>query len=529
MPQAAAGVAPLVFYADLASEMITDPPAPADDSTAYANLPVISQPPSATGESRSGIASAAGASTPRGAASAALLRAPEHVLSTLESDGSRRWLRPRLAKGRYWHRRRWVGYALIALFVTLPHLRYDGRPLLLLDIPARQFILFGHTFLPTDSLLLALAMVGVLLTVVLATTLMGRVWCGWGCPQTVYMEYLFRPIDRLFEGTRGKGGNPKMPLTVPKRILRWAIYLLLSMILAHTFLSYFVGTDRLAQWMRSSPFTHPAAFLVMIGTTALVMFDFLYFREQMCLIACPYGRLQSVMLDRSSLIVGYDARRGEPRRKGKRPASGAGDCVDCHQCVVVCPTGIDIREGLQMECINCTQCIDACDAVMDRVGLPRGLIRYSSQDALEGRPSRLLRPRTVLYPLALLGLIVAFGAVLSTKYGFDAGILRAPGAPFTRTVDGRISNSMRLRLVNRSDQPQTYAVQSLTPEGVDLQVVDVEGLTLQPGETSIVPVLVRFRTSLISGTRGRVEATLQITDSEQRVRTLGYPLLGPRR
>lgn len=467
-----------------------------------------------------------------------LLEAPTHVLSTLEQDGSRRWMQPKLSTGRLWHRRRIVAYVLIAIFVAIPHLRFGGKPLVLLDVPARTFVIFGHTFLPTDTLLLALGMISVFLTIVLATAIGGRLWCGWGCPQTVYMEFLFRPIDRLFEGTVGKGGQPKRQLSFPMRLLRWGIYLVLSMFLAHTFLSYFVGTDRLAQWIQSSPFEHPAAFMLMAGTTIAMMFDFLFFREQLCLIACPYGRFQSVMLDRRSRIVGYDVGRGEPRGKGKRKANDAensnlttdeprlGDCVDCGQCVVVCPTGIDIRDGLQMECINCTQCIDACNAVMDKVGLPQGLIRYTSQDELAGKPGGLLRARTIIYPLLLLTAIGAFLMVLSTKYSFDARILRGGGHPFTRDTDGTIRNNMKLRLVNRSEQAQSYVVEAIEPTGAVVEVVDPDGLKLDVGKTSLVPLSVKFRQSVI-GTNGRVEAKIKVTDEAGAERVLDFHLLGP--
>jgi cytochrome c oxidase accessory protein FixG len=462
-----------------------------------------------------------------------MLDAPEHVLSTLEQDGSRRWLYPKLVTGELWKRRRIVAYGLIALFVTLPHLRIAGKPPILIDVPAREFVFFGQTFLPTDTLLLALGMVAVFLTIVLATAISGRLWCGWACPQTVYMEYLFRPIDRLFEGTVGKGGKPKRQLTTPMRVLRWGVYLVLSMLLAHTFLSYFVGTDRLAQWVRSSPLEHPAAFALMIGTTIAMMFDFLFFREQLCLIACPYGRFQSVMLDRRSRIVGYDERRGEPRHKGKRnpqlsQEERGGDCIDCHQCVVVCPTGIDIRDGLQMECINCTQCIDACDSVMDKIGLPRGLIRYTSQDELDGQPGGLLRARTVLYPLALLGVLVAFGVVLSTKSSFDARVLRFAGQNFSRDADGMLRNNLRLRLVNRSDQPQNYTISARQPSGLELQVIDPSGLQLDVGAETVVPLSVRFRPTVIPGA-GYTEATLLVRDESGNEREVSYKLLGPQR
>ncbi|MGV3483920.1 MAG: cytochrome c oxidase accessory protein CcoG [Planctomycetaceae bacterium] len=460
--------------------------------------------------------------------------APQEVLSTLDRDGSRRWIMPRLATGRFWNRRRWVGYSLIAFFVTLPHLRVAGKPPLLLDIPARQLVVLGHTFLPTDTLLLALAMMGVFLSIMAVTTLAGRVWCGWACPQTVYMEFLFRPIDRVFNGTVGRGGKPGRSLSGVLAVARFAIYVVLAMVLAHTFLSYFVGTDRLAMWIRSSPQQHPLAFVVMIFTTVAILFDFLFFREQLCLIACPYGRFQSVMLDRRSLIVGYDEKRGEPRgrlQKSKpladRAASPKGDCIDCKLCVAVCPTGIDIRNGLQMECINCTQCIDACDSVMDKIGRPRGLIRFSSQETLSGRPASKLRLRLLLYPSLLAIVTATFFGVLWNKSSFDATVLRGAGNPYTSIGVGRIQNSLKLRLVNRTDQPQTYQVEMVSPPDAVLEVMDPQKLVMAPGKSNLIPLSVAFPARL-TGQGGRVIAVLSITDTAGQSRQVSCPLLGPK-
>jgi cytochrome c oxidase accessory protein FixG len=287
------------------------------------------------------------------------------VLPTLNEDGSRRWIRPKPSHGTYATVRRAVAYALMLVFFLIPHVRMGGKPLILLDIPRRQFTLFGTTFLPTDTMLLMLLLASIIIAIFLMTALFGRVWCGWACPQTVYMEFLFRPIERLVEG--GRSGSLALDKQRshfhPRRLLKYAIYVVLAIFLAHTFLAYFVGTEALAQWIRRSPADHPTSFLVMAGTALAIFGDFAYFREQTCLVACPYGRMQSVLLDRQSLIVAYDPTRGEPRMKGKTRPAGAGDCIDCGACVTTCPTGIDIRDGLQMECIHCTQCADACDEI----------------------------------------------------------------------------------------------------------------------------------------------------------------------
>jgi len=457
-----------------------------------------------------------------------LLEPDEHVLSTLESDGRRRWLQPRLSMGQWWKRRRVVAYALMVVFVAIPHLRIFGKPLILLDIARREFTIFGRTFLPNDTLVLALFMLTVFVSIVLVTAVAGRAWCGWVCPQTVYMEFLFRPIDRLFSGTRGKGGKPRGRMNGLRHAARFAVYLALSMFLAHTFLAYFVGTERLSQWIASSPAEHPNAFLVMGATTGLMLFDFLLFREQMCTLACPYGRFQSVMLDRQSLIVGYDHRRGEPRKKGKRSGDDrAGDCVDCHQCVVVCPTGIDIRQGLQMECINCTQCIDACDNVMDRVGTPRGLIRFSSQAALDGKPKKLFRPRTLVYPLILSVVLGGLVFAIGENSGFDARVIRGQGSPFTIVSGGQVSNSIKLRLVNRTDQQQQYFLEIESPQSAILEVIDPESLRLLPGQSVLVPLGIRFPSSLTFG-KGNVTTLMRVTDQSDNQRKLSFRILGPR-
>jgi cytochrome c oxidase accessory protein FixG len=458
---------------------------------------------------------------------AAPARPQGRVLSTLNEDGSRRWLRPKPAPGRFWRARRLVAVVLMAVFFAVPYLRMNGRPLVLLDIPRREFTLFGYTFLPTDTMLLMLLMVSIALGIFLLTALFGRVWCGWACPQTVYMEFLFRPIERWLEG--GRSGSLQLDREkrhlAPRRLLKHAIYLLLALFLAHTFLAYFTGIDKLVQWVQMSPAEHPTAFLIMAGTTALIFADFAWFREQTCIVACPYGRLQSVLLDRKSLIVGYDPNRGEPRMRGvKSRAATAGDCIDCGACVLTCPTGIDIRDGLQMECIHCTQCADACDEIMDQVGTPRGLIRYTSQDELAGAPHRTLRPRVVLYPAVLalsLGLLVYN---LGTMADTDVTLLRGVGAPFTREPNGTVVNQVRIKLTNRARTDRAYQVELAAPAEATL-VIPVNPVPVRAGEVVETSVFVVLEEG--GFTRGERQAIFRLSDGAEFQKDFTYRLLGP--
>lgn len=449
------------------------------------------------------------------------------VLPTMNEDGSRRWIRPRPSFGRWYRRRRAVAYVLMAIYLLIPHLRMNGKPLILLDAPRREFTLFGYTFLPTDTLLFMLFLATVIITIFLLTALFGRVWCGWGCPQTVWMEFLFRPLERLIEG--GAHGSLAIDRSGnrfhPRRLIKFGLYALIALVLGNTFLAYFVGVDQLAVWMTQSPAEHPTAFAVMAVTSALVFADFAYFREQTCTIACPYGRWQSVLLDKSSLIVAYDPNRGEPRQKGlKRRMPNAGDCIDCGNCVTTCPTGIDIRDGLQMECIHCTQCIDACDAVMDKIGKPRGLIRYTSRDALAGQPQHLLRPRTVVYPAVLVLFLGAFVFQLATKAPADVVLLRGVGAPFLVEPDGRVQNQVRIKISNRTAGERAYHIEVRGAEP-GMVVIPVNPLPVARGETETTSLFVLLPAD--SFTDGARAITVVIRDDAGYVGEFPWRLLGP--
>lgn len=458
-----------------------------------------------------------------------LLESEERVLSTLESDGSRRWLHPRLARGRFLSSHRAVAYLLIAIFTGTPYINLGGKPLILLDVVHRRFTLFGFTFLPTDTVLLALFLVGLILLVFLATALAGRIWCGWACPQTVYMEFVFRPIERLFAGRSGVGGKPRENLAGWRTMAKYTTYLLISLYLAHTFLAYFVGVAALRQWVRGSPTEHLAAFLIVAIVTGLMLFNFGFFREQLCIIACPYGRLQSVLLDRSSVIISYDRRRGDPRgamRKTALPvlAERRGDCVDCEMCVSVCPTGIDIRDGLQIECIGCAQCIDACDAVMKKVGRATGLIRYSSQAAMAGEKSPLLRPRVVIYPAILMAIVIALTFLLATKSPADVTILRGLGQPFVVAQDGAVENTLRVKMTNRTDHAMTLSFGVVNHPEIVLSASD-GSVQLGAGQTSLEPVhVIAPPAAFIAGV---LDVTLRISGDDGTKIDRPCRLLGP--
>lgn len=463
--------------------------------------------------------------------------AQEAVLSTLNKDGSRRWMRPKLSEGKYWSRRRVVAYALMALFLALPTLRMNGKPLMLLDVMRREFTFFGTTFYSTDTLLLMLLMLSIFITVFFFTAVLGRVWCGYACPQTVYMEFLYRPIERLFEGNRAEQKRLDEQRFSLRRLGKYATYLVISVFIAHLFLAYFVGWERLLMWVRLSPAAHPAPFAVMAATTGLMMVDFTYFREQLCVVACPYARLQSVLLDKRSLIVAYDAQRGEPRGKLRvlqdaAPAGVAakGDCIDCKACVQTCPTGIDIRNGLQLECIACAQCVDACDSIMDKVGKPRGLVGYRTQEQLETGTTRRFRPRVVIYPLLLTivgGLLVT---LLANRAPVQVTLLRNVGAPFAELPNGDISNQLRVRLRNRSEEARQFRIELVDGDGLEL-VAPENPVHVDGGALVTTGIFVNAPRSHFEG--GEHPIKVRITDVDHPevapTETAPYRLLGPAR
>lgn len=391
-------------------------------------------------------------------------------VGTMDDAGKRKWVFPRKPSGKYTNYRSIVAYFLLAVFFILPFLKINGNPLLLINVIDRQFFIFGQPFFPQDFFILALGAITSIIFIILFTVVFGRIFCGWVCPQTIFLEMIFRKIDYLIEGDR----NKQMKLDrqewnsekIWKRSLKWSIFIIISLIITHWMFMYIVGYQEVFNMIKEGPFNNFTGFLVMIVFTAAFYFTFAWFREQVCTLVCPYGRLQGVLIDKQTINVYYDFKRGENRskwRKGEdRKAEGKGDCIDCNQCVVVCPTGIDIRNGQQLECVNCTACIDACDEVMVKVGLPKGLIRYATEDEIEKEVPFKFTGRMKAYSVVLLLMLGFLGFLLSNRGTMEAKFIKPAGSTYF-VRDGQITNTYNYTFLNKSNKDQLVTIKIMEP------------------------------------------------------------------
>ncbi|MGF1452893.1 MAG: cytochrome c oxidase accessory protein CcoG, partial [Opitutales bacterium] len=404
-----------------------------------------------------------------------------------------------------------VALALMALFLVLPWIPVGGQPAVFLDVVQRRFHLFGVTLAAQDAWLLFFLITGLGFTLFFVTSLLGRVWCGWACPQTVFLEHLYRRVERWLEGDHVRQRKiDAMDWSDPRKLrtrgVKMVIFLILSAVIAHLFLAYFVSMPELYGYMTAAPEENFGAFAFIAAFTGILFFNFTWFREQLCLIICPYGRFQSALIDDDTMVIGYDETRGEPRGSPRNPQNG--DCIDCNRCVQVCPTGIDIRQGLQMECIGCANCIDACDAIMDKLNRPRGLVRYDSTNGLAGGKRRWLRPRLFLYGGLMLAGVTVMAVSVNSIDPVHVGVRRMVTSPYVIDRDDRtIRNQYQLRLINKQDSTALVEV-SLhdVPEGHEL--IGVDGpIELAPMEETSVPFIVRASIDDYQGRfTGRVEA-----------------------
>ncbi|RKF02869.1 cytochrome c oxidase accessory protein FixG [Tenacibaculum lutimaris] len=382
-------------------------------------------------------------------------------IGTINDEGKRAWVFPKKPSGKFYKYRSYVSYFLLAFLLLAPFVKINGNQFLLFNVLERKFNIFGFPFWPQDFHLMVISMIIGVVFIILFTVVFGRIFCGWICPQTIFLEMVFRKIEYLIEGDRGKqirlAKQPWNAEKIRKRVLKWIVFFIISFIIANVFLAYLIGSDKLISYITGNPLDHFSTLISLLIFTGVFYFIFAWFREQVCIIACPYGRLQGVLLDNKTINVAYDHVRGEGKtgrgkfnKKEDRVASGKGDCIDCFQCVHVCPTGIDIRNGTQLECVNCTACIDECDHIMEKVGLPKGLIRYASEENIVKKSPFKFTARMKGYSAVLFILIGILIGMLFLRNDVEATILRLPGQLYQHKENGIISNIYTYKVVNKT-------------------------------------------------------------------------------
>ncbi len=412
-------------------------------------------------------------------------------LATVDEKGKRIWLYPKKPKGRWTSYRQLVSYLLLVGLLAGPFIQIAGQPFLLFNVLERKFILFGQVFWPQDFFLFVIGMITMVVFIILFTVVFGRIFCGWICPQTIFMEGVFRRIEYWIEGDyMAQKRLDKQPWGREKLVKKGSKHLIfigISVLIMHTFLAYLIGVEQTQEILQEGPLENTGGFLAMVVLTGLFYGVFSKMREQVCTTICPYGRLQGVLLDRQSIVVAYDHKRGEKRAKFRknedRRAVEKGDCIDCKQCVYVCPTGIDIRNGTQLECINCTACMDACDSIMDRIGQPKGLVRYASeQHVAEHRPF-VFTGRMKAYSTVLVLLVGVLVSLLIVRSDLETNILRTPGMIFQKREDGLITNLYQLKMVNKTNEDIRVTLKLLDPAG-EVEMVGRQELALAGQEVA---------------------------------------------
>ena len=454
----------------------------------------------------------------------------DHI-STVNEEGKRVWIFPKRPKGKYYNKRKIVSYLLLIFLFAAPHIRLNSEPLLLFNIIDQKFVIFGNIFWPQDMYLFALSFILFIVFIIVFTIIYGRLFCGWACPQTIFMEMVFRRIEYWIEGDyKDQMRLRQAPWTtskIAKRIAKHSAFLLISFLIANTFLAYIIGSEHLWSIQTSNIKHHLGGFLS-ISIFSLVFYGvFAWLREQVCTTICPYGRLQGVLLDRNSMVVGYDHKRGEVRSKihknEDRLAAGKGDCIDCNHCVQVCPTGIDIRNGTQLECTNCTACIDACDEMMLAVNLPTNLIGYKSINSIEEKTGFQWTRRVKAYTALLSALIIVLTTLLLTRKDFETEIMRQRGSTYKITEDGLVTNIFELSILNKTHNDYNLTITCDDP-GVRIETVDKK-IVLKSGKQLEERILIKAANKWF--TDGVLKINVHIFGNGKLIETKKTKIIGP--
>ncbi|ARN78865.1 cytochrome c oxidase accessory protein CcoG [Nonlabens spongiae] len=458
-------------------------------------------------------------------------------IGTLNEEGKRAWVYPKKPDGKWYEYRKYVSYVLLAFLFSAPFIKINGNQFLMFNVLERRFNIFGFPFWPQDFHLFVICMIIGVVFVILFTVAFGRLFCGWVCPQTIFMEMVFRRIEYWIDGDRGKqirlDKAPWNAEKIRKRALKWSIFFVISFLIANVFLAYLIGSDQLIRYIIDGPVKHWSTIISLLIFTGVFYFVFAWFREQVCIIACPYGRLQGVLLDNKSIVVAYDHKRGEKedgrakfRKKEDRAATGKGDCIDCFACVHVCPTGIDIRNGTQLECVNCTACIDACDSMMEAVDLPKGLIRYASEENIEKNKKFEFSPRLKGYTVVLGILIAVLIGMLFLRNDVEARILRLPGTLYERKAENMISNVYTYKLVNKTVDEIENVTFNLKSHKGTITVVSHDSFSVPEQGLAEGTLFIEINASALTGDKDRLE--IEVLSGDEVIETTTTAFLGPR-
>jgi cytochrome c oxidase accessory protein FixG len=458
-------------------------------------------------------------------------------IGTINKEGKRSWVFPKKPSGRFYKYRSWVSYFLLTVLLSAPFIKINGNQFFLFNVLERKFNIFGFPFWPQDFHLLVVSMIIGVVFIILFTVVFGRIFCGWICPQTIFLEMVFRKIEYWIDGDRGKQIRLQKQAwnaeKIKKRVLKWTLFFIISFIIANVFLAYLIGGDVLIEYITGSPFENLNTLTSLLIFTGVFYFIFVWFREQVCIIACPYGRLQGVLLDNKTINVAYDFVRGEKeegrakfKKNEDREASGKGDCIDCFQCVHVCPTGIDIRNGTQLECVNCTACIDECDDMMEAVGLPKGLIRYASEDNIEKKAPFQFSARMKGYSAVLFILIGVLIGMLFLRNDVEATVLRLPGQLYQHKEGNIISNVYTFKVVNKTTREiESVSYKLLSHKGV-IDLVTHKDFVIPKQGLAEGTLFIEIHSSLLK--KDKIKLEIGVYSNDKLIETVTTNFLGPR-